>query len=84
MQCSAGSSSQPLELFTSQSLLRLRDARTLEVRLLSSQSEAFNITFDQSGDSFHSSEWNPEAEIAGKRVGIVGSAASAVQVNTGL
>ena len=32
------------------------------------------------GASFHSSEWDHEAEIRGKRVGIVGSAASAVQI----
>ena len=32
------------------------------------------------GPSFHSSQWNHQAELAGKRVGVVGSAASAVQI----
>ena len=32
------------------------------------------------GDSFHSSNWNHDVDIRGKNVGIVGSAASAVQI----
>jgi len=32
------------------------------------------------GDSFHSSNWNHGVDITGKKVGIVGSAASAVQI----
>ena len=32
------------------------------------------------GPSFHSSQWNHRVHIAGKRVGLVGSAASAVQI----
>ena len=32
------------------------------------------------GPSFHSAQWNHQVDIAGKRVGVVGSAASAVQI----
>ena len=32
------------------------------------------------GDSFHSSQWNRESELTGKRVAVIGSGASAVQI----
>lgn len=33
-----------------------------------------------SGDAFHSAQWNPKINLAGKRVAVIGSAASAVQI----
>lgn len=35
---------------------------------------------DFTGDVFHSAQWNDEIELAGKKVGIIGSGATAVQV----
>lgn len=32
------------------------------------------------GDHFHSARWDPDADLAGKRVGVVGTGASAIQI----
>ncbi len=35
---------------------------------------------DFSGDVFHSAQWNHDCDLKGKRVGVIGSAASAIQI----
>ena len=68
--------------------LRLDSGETLEADIVVSAIGMFNSIVlpdvpgldDFAGTKFHSSRWNWEHSLAGERVGVIGSAASAVQL----